>query len=153
MFKPENALVPCLVMMLVACSAAPSATNPSLPLPTRSPAVETTSLPPVAAVVASSRPCPEGQFVTCELGKPCTTNCFARARDACASLSCIDSCDIHEGAIGEPKQVLCGAPGFSSRMERCGGYSGWACPEGMRCDLPANERGFDDAIGSCVPDP
>jgi hypothetical protein len=152
MFTPENAVVPCLVM-LIACSAAPSATPPSLPLPTRSQAVETTSSPPVAAVVASSHACPQSHFVTCELGKRCSQNCFARARDACATLPCTDGCDIFEGAIGEPKQVFCGAPGFSSRMERCGGYSGWACPEGMRCDLPANQRGFDDASGSCVPDP
>ncbi len=54
--------------------------------------------------------------------------------------------------MGEPKELFCGAPGFSSRMERCAGYSGGACAEGMKCDLPADYQGFDDAIGACVPD-
>ena len=130
----------------------------SLPACTR--AVPTpTSTPPTDAASASAT-CSKEQFVACPTGETCTRRggklvnslaCYEHAADACAAAGCKLGCDVYHG---EPKEVHC-APNAAStgNMKKCGGYSNWACPENMTCDLGTTAvRGYD-VIGDCVPTP
>jgi len=98
--------------------------------------------------------CRAEQFVACESGPACTRKhgellepktCHDRAADACATLKCQHGCNIHGGV---PNEVHC-APNASSasNMQKCGGFSGWGCPENMTCRIPPD---IDDAMGICV---
>ena len=82
--------------------------------------------------------------------------CFDHAADACASLGCGTDCDIHQARSSE--WVTCDPAhrGSSSHLTRCGGYSGWLCPEDTVCrddPTPGACRAIaaDDCIGVCVP--
>lgn len=115
---------------------------------------------PPRGASAAPPPCSAKQFVACESGAACATRrgalvepkpCFDHAKDACDALACATGCDIHDD--GSPKQVHCAASASSTgHMKRCGGYSGWGCPEDMRCEVPADHGFDDDALGTCVPD-
>lgn len=107
---------------------------------------------------AAAAPCTAEQFVACKSGEDCTRKngihvhahaCLDHAAEACASLACKHGCNIHGTHVGGPKEVFCAInEAGSSQMKRCGGFSGWQCPENMTCET--TEQGFD-VMGTCVP--
>jgi hypothetical protein len=113
---------------------------------------------PVEPPPAAAEQCGAKQFVACTSGEDCTRSrgklvrahaCFDHAASACDALHCAHSCNIHGAAIGESSDVFCASnEASSSHLSRCGGYSGWACPENMTC--AREDRAFD-GFGTCVP--
>lgn len=157
MFKPGSAALTLVVVSSSACWTLPSRPDAGPSPVEHGGGVAASAI--VAPQPAHTEDCADDRFVPCSTSEACTMRagkliarpgCFVHAADACRALGCEHGCDIYHGAVGEPEMIHCAInASSSSNMQRCAGYSNWACPEKMTCQ--EIDPHVDDAEGICVP--